>query len=86
MATFTANTKSKNQVAIHTVSRKTGAFVAWVHPGDNWARSICGVAKMHDVIYDMAVAHAPQFFENDLVELRITDLSAEPTTVDASEF
>ena len=80
------NSKAKNQFAARTVSRKTGAMIAWVHPVDELARKLCGVASVSEMTPAMAQTYLPQFHENDLVELVITDLTADQAVVDIADY
>ena len=87
MAKFTKNeSKSRNQFIARTVSRKTGRMIAWVHPVDDFVRSVVGVASVEEMTAQQAQAILPRFYENDLVELVITDLTAEREVIAPEEF
>ena len=87
MASFKDNAqRSKNQFAARTVSRKTGAMIGWVHITDEFSRKVMGAPKASEVTYERALSMLPQFYENDLVELAITDMSAEAEVVEATEY
>ena len=87
MAKFTKNeSKSKNQFTARTVSRKTGRMIAWVHPVDDFARAVAGVASIEEMTAQQAQDLLPRYYENDLVELIVTDLTSEREVVAPEDF
>ena len=80
------NNKAQNQFTARTVSRKTGAMISWIHPVDSLARAICGVKNVSEMTAAMALEHLPQFHENELVELIITDLTSEQEVISATDY
>ena len=80
------SSKAKNQFTARTVSKKTGAMIAWVHPVDDFARKVCGVANASEITPAMALEHLPQFYDNELVELAITDLTSEQEVISATDY
>ena len=87
MASFTANnTKSKNQFTARVISKKTGAMLGWFHPVDELARKLIGVSTVSEITPIQALSKLPQFFDNDLVELAITDLTADQEVVEPTAY
>lgn len=85
MAFNTTTSKNKNQFVARLVSKKTGKTASWVNLTDEFSRSVFG-KELQDVTAQEAEEVLPKLFDNNYLEVAITDLTAEVEKVDPTEF
>lgn len=85
---FEKQTKAanKNMFTARLVSVKTGAMVSWVHITDDFSRKVFGVMKASEVTAQQAEETLPTLLNNEFVEVKITDMTADLEPISATEF
>ena len=86
MAFNTSKTNtSKNQFLINFISRKSGKVASWINPTSTFITSLTGkdMKEVSAVELRQAVGN---YYDNDNLYADIVDITAEITTISASEF
>lgn len=76
----------KNLFTARVVSKKTGAMVSWIHITDDFARKVFGCLTASEVTAEQAATALPALMDNDMVEIKITDLVADVAQVAATDY
>lgn len=86
MASFT-NTKAANKAmaVARLVSKKTGHTISWVNLTEQFAKAVFACEVKNVSAEDMQRV-LPKLFENDFVEVMVTDLTEELRAIPATDF
>ena len=77
--------KNKNQFVARLISRKSGKTASWINVTDEFSKTVFG-AELRDVTAEDALVKLPALFNNQYLEVAITDLTAELTVVEVTEY
>ena len=86
MAAFNANSsKSKSMAVARLVSKKTGHTISWINLTEQFAKAVFG-QEVKNVSAEAMLTTLPSLFNNDFVEVMVTDLTKELEPIPVSEF
>ena len=86
MAEFNAKASKVKALAVaRTVSRKSGSTIAWINLTPAFSTAIFGCDPKHVTAQQMRDT-LPALYNNDMIELLVTDLTEEITPILATDF
>ena len=77
--------KNKNLFTARLVSRRTGKLASWINPPEEFSLKVFGKA-LNMVTAQEAEEKLPKLFENQYLEVVVTDLTAEIEQIDPTEY
>ena len=77
--------KNKNMFTARLVSKKSGKLASWINPPIEFSLAVFG-KPLEQVTAQEAQEQYPKLFENEYLEVVITDTTAEIVQVDPTEY
>ena len=86
MANFNANaTKQKAMAVARTVSKKSGSTIGWINLTEQFSKSVFGV-EVKNITAKQMEEILPALYENQYIEVAVTDLTAELEPISATDY
>ena len=82
----TTSDKAQNQFVARLVSKKSGKTVAFVNIVDQFARDVFGTKDIETITADEVTDILKPLVDKGLLELAVTDVTAELEVVDATDY
>lgn len=81
-----ASDKAQNQFVARLVSKKSGKTVAFINIVDQFARDVFGTKDIETITADEVVEKLVPLIDKGLLEVAVTDVTAELEVVDSTDY